>query len=315
MTVSNGSRHLGDDDLLRYMDHELDHDGMRLGGVHLRTCAECADRLAGLQQKSAAAAEWLSLLDVGAPDPARREAARSALESARFRRPRPVYSAPWMKAAAAVVLMVGVGVATEPGRAFVANGIVRASDGEPGPAATRMLELLGQRRPRAASVELAPAPELPPPVPAQAAPAVAAPPPAADRAGQPSARATRPALKPGMSPAVRFQPEGPDVTLTFASVQPRGSAQLWIREAAPQASAQATSGYHGEELVTSPEGLLVRNGDRSRADYTIVIPARFRYIRVRVADGPETVIHVTKSKQEWLWTIPLQTSALEQPAP
>ena len=42
MTLLTGSRHLGDDDLLRYIDHALDHEGMRLGGVHLRTCAECA---------------------------------------------------------------------------------------------------------------------------------------------------------------------------------------------------------------------------------------------------------------------------------
>jgi hypothetical protein len=34
---------------------------------------------------------------------------------------------------------------------------------------------------------------------------------------------------------------------------------------------------------------------------------------VRVGDGPEAQIHVSKSKQEWLWTIPLQNSALQEP--
>ncbi|HEV7587356.1 MAG TPA: hypothetical protein VGO40_04425 [Longimicrobium sp.] len=309
MTLSTGSRHLGDDDLIGYMDHQLDREAMRLGGVHLRTCAECAARLEGLRQKSAAAAEWLSLLGAGAPDPARRAAAQAAMERARFRRPFATPLGPaWMKAAAAIVLMVGVGLATEPGRALVADGIVRASGRDPGPAATRMLEWLGERR-RLDPVALAPSRTAPPPPPAQSAAAA----PVADRAEAPAPPASP--VKPGTSAPVRFRPVGPDVSLTFAAVQPRGSAQLWIREAAPQASVQATSRYHGEELVTGPAGLEVRNNDRSRADYTIVIPARYRYINVRVGDGPVVSIQVLKSKREWFWTIPLQSSAVEHPEP
>src|SRR5215212_6393277 len=100
MTLLTGSRHLGDDDLLRYIDHELDHEGMRLGGVPLRTCAACGARLDRLKRSSAMAAEWLSLLADPAPNPTRRAAAQSAMERARFRRS---YSGPlgpaWMKAA------------------------------------------------------------------------------------------------------------------------------------------------------------------------------------------------------------------------
>jgi len=315
MTLTTGSRHLGDDDLLRYIDHELDHEGMRLAGVHLRTCGECTTRLEGLRQKSAVAREWLSLLPAE-PDPSRRAAAQSAMERARFRRGAsgPIGSG-WMKAAAVAVLMVASGLATEPGRAIVAQGIVRAAGRDPGPVATRMVEWLGQERqlergtlaarepaadetPAITEVPLPP----PPPPPATAAPT----------------RTPSPALarvKPGTSAPVRFRPVGPDVTVTFASVQPRGSAQLWIRETATQASVQATSGYRGEELAVGPAGLVVRNGDRSRADYTIIIPARYRYIRVRVGDGPESVIPLSKGKQDWLWNIPLQTSVLEEPEP
>jgi hypothetical protein len=86
---------------------------------------------------------------------------------------------------------------------------------------------------------------------------------------------------------------------------------VWIREEAQQASVQAVTGYRGEEFVPGAAGLEVRNREGSRADYTIVIPARYRYIRVRVGDAPEVLIHVSKSKQEWIWTVNLQTSALQ----
>jgi hypothetical protein len=312
MSLLTGSRHLGDDDLIRYIDHALDHEGMRLGGVHLRTCAECTARMEGLRRSSDAVHEWLSLIPAD-PDPARRAAAQSAMERARFRRGAtgPIGSA-WMKAAAAIVLLVGLGMATEPGRAFVANGIVRATGREPGPVATRMVEWLGQRKQlerRTLAVRETRA--VPPPA-ADAAPPV--PVPATAAAPRPS-RPEVARVKPGTSAPVRFRPDGPDVTITFASVQSRGSASLWIREDATQASVQATRRYRGEELATSPAGLVVRNSESSRADYTIVIPARYRYIRVRVGDGAESAIPLSKGKQVWFWNIPLQSSAVEQPEP
>jgi hypothetical protein len=314
MSLLTGSRHLGDEDLLRYIDHELDHEGMRLGGVHLRTCAECTARLEAMRHASATVHDWLALIPAE-PDPSRRAAAQAAMERTRFSRGA---SGPlgtgWMKIAAAFVLMVGTGLATEPGRAFVAEGIVRAAGREPGPFATRMVEWLGQQRQlerelgvQRPATTTQPAPAAVP-LPAATAPARAAD--AAPAEAPPPAR-----IKPGTSAPVRSRPSGPDVTVTFASVQSRGSATLWIREEAREASVQATSNYRGEELLAGASGLEVRNGGRSRADYTIVIPARYRYIRVRVADGPEAVIHISKSKQEWLWTIPLQTSALEEPEP
>ncbi|MFL5386643.1 MAG: anti-sigma factor family protein [Longimicrobiaceae bacterium] len=312
MSLLTGSRHLGDDDLLRYIDHALDHEGMRLGGVHLRTCAECAARAADLRRSSAQAAEWFSVLDLGAPDPDRRAAAQSAMERARFRRPSGApMGTPWMKAAAAVVLMVGGGLATEPGRAIIAQGIVRAAGREPGPAARWVLEQLGQR-PKLDPAPLTPARTLPPaPAPEPEPGGAVVPPPPAAEAPRAAPRPPRETVKPGMSRTVRFLPAGPDVTLTFASVQSVGIAQVWIREDAQQASVQAVTGFRGEEFVPSRAGLEVRNREGSRADYTIVVPARYRYIRVRVGDAPEVLIHISKSKQEWIWTVNLQTSALQ----
>lgn len=308
MSLLTGPRHLGDDDLIRYIDHALDHEGMRLGGAHLRTCAQCAARADDLRRRSSLAAGWLSSLDLGEPNPSRRAAVLSAMERARFRRSSsgPMGMA-WMKAAAAIVLMLGVGLATEPGRAFVAQGIVRAAGRDPSPAAIWMLERLGQR-PKLDRAPLASARPAPPP--AADAPLPAAPPPAAAAPARP-ARPPRETVKPGMSRTVRFLPAGPDVTLTFDSVQSVGLAQVWVREVAQQASVQAVNGYRGEEFVPGASGLEVRNREGSRASYTIVIPARYRYIRVRVGDTPEVVIHVPKSKQEWVETVNLQTSALQ----
>ncbi|HET7233447.1 MAG TPA: hypothetical protein VFJ16_25780, partial [Longimicrobium sp.] len=144
MSVLAGSRHLGDDDLIRYMDHQLDREGQRMMGAHLRTCAACTSRLEGFQQKSTLAKEWLSLLPAEMPDPNKRAVALAALDRARFRRRSVPLAGAWMKAAAAVVLLVSVGMATEPMREFVARGVVRLGGNEPGSAAARLVEWLGQ---------------------------------------------------------------------------------------------------------------------------------------------------------------------------
>jgi hypothetical protein len=117
-----------------------------------------------------------------------------------------------------------------------------------------------------------------------------------------------------MSAPLQFTPAGPDVTLVFNSVQAAGTATIWIREV-PHANVQAVRRYRNEELVTSPAGLEVRNRPNSRADYMIIVPARYRMIRVRVADGEEVPITTSKSKQDWIWTISLQNSALEEQLP
>jgi hypothetical protein len=307
MKVLSGSRHLGDDDLIRYMDHQLDREGHRLMGVHLRTCPSCAARLQAVRQRAERASEWLALLPAEMPDPGKRAMALTALERARFRRrPAGVMGSPWLKAAAAIVLLVSVGMATEPVRAFVARGVVRLAGNEPGPVAMRLVEWLGQEKvletPTLASapregyaVQVAHGPEMSAPTPSSSSS---------------QARVARPPrIKPGMSAPVQFDPAGPDVSLVFQSMQELGTATIWIREVAA-ASAQATRGYHAEPIEPGPDGLLVRNRADSRADYMITVPSRFRFIRVKVGDTPEVQIRIDKSKQEWIWTINLRSTAL-----
>src|SRR3954470_8215365 len=123
MSLLTGSRPLDDDDLLRYIDHQYDHEGMRLGGVHLRTCEDCAARHEALRQKAAAVRAALELIPGQVPDPNRRAIALAALDRARFRASATgPLGLGWMKVAASVVLLIGLGLSTEPGRAFVAQG-------------------------------------------------------------------------------------------------------------------------------------------------------------------------------------------------
>ena len=296
MTLLTGSRHFGDEDLIRYMDHQLDREAMRLAGAHLRNCAACQARLEALQQTSARVSEFLASLDE-TPDAGRRAAAQGAMERARFRRSA---SGPmgltWMRAAAVIVLFIGGVLATEQGRAWVARGILGAAGRDPGPVPTRLVEWLGQRRQLDGSLAAAGS--------ARSRTGNVA----ADRVADAEPRQTG---KTGMSAPVRFDPQGPDVVLVFATPQEVGSAVLHIGEV-DAGRAQAVAGYGGERLVATQQGLEVRNRASSQADYEIQVPARFRFIRVRVGDTPESIIRITKSKQDWLWTIPLQTRGLQR---
>jgi anti-sigma factor RsiW len=306
MSLLTGSRHPGDEDLIRYMDHQLDRDEHRIMGAHLRTCAECAARLEGWNHKSATVSEWLQLLPAAMPDDGKRAVALAAVDRARFRRRSAAsFTGTPMRAAAAVVLMLAVGLATEPGRAFVAHGVVKIAG--QGPLSSRLAEWLGQDEVLHEQAPVAQAvPAALPPQTAVSAPSVETP------SARPAAAADAPRarIKPGMSAPVTFTPHGPDVTLVFSSVQAVGAATLWIKDV-PRANGQVVTHYSGEGMVPTPDGLEVRNTRASDSDYIITIPSRFRFIRVRVADSPEMLIRISKSKQEWIWTINLQTSALQ----
>jgi hypothetical protein len=259
------------------------------------------------------AKEWLDLLPAEMPDPGKRAVALAALDRARFRRRSVPLASAWMKAAAAIVLLVSMGMATEPMREFVARGVVRLGGNEPGSAAARLVEWLGQEkqleRPHLAA---APTPAQPPQYVDLNRREAEAP---ATVASAPAPRPARPApAKRGVSAPITFTPAGPDVSVVFNSVQAAGSATIWIREV-PRANVQAVRRYRDEGLVTGPEGLEVRNTAESRADYMITVPTRYRYILVKVADGPEVRIAITKSKREWVWTIGLQNAALDQQVP
>lgn len=306
MTLLSRSRHPGDEDLIRYMDHQLDREAARVAGAHLRTCPECAARLEGLQQRSAAVSDMLAALVGGAPDPGRRAVALAAVERARVRTSATgPLGATWLRAAAIVLLLLAAAVGTRPGRAWVAETVVRIYGGNPGPIATRLVEWLGEES-QLASAER---PETAPgatPLPA----AQAAPPPRPAPAAPPVRGVRRAGLPPGAAPPVRFSPPGPDVTLVFRSIQEGGSATLLIRDV-EGANGQVTAGFAGEALVSTPQGLEIRNRPDSEAEYAITIPTRFRFIRLRIGEGREMAIPVYKSKREWMWTISLRSSALE----
>lgn len=302
MTMRVGSpAHLGEADLIRYMDHQMDREGLRRARSHLAVCASCGERLAELRQRSDSVSAWIADLPVEVPDPGKRALALATLERTRVRRSAtgPLDGRLMLRAAAIAAVAIGGLLATRPGRATLADGIRRvAGEDLPG-----MLEPWVEAWDTDAIVVRAPRrPERVEAPPIYGEPAAAAPPEARSATG---AR-----LPSGMSPPVTFSPAGPDVTLTFESLQREGAATVWFREV-PDAVGQVVRGRRNETLVGTAEGLDVRNRSTSRADYIVTVPVRFRALRVRVADGPEMVIPISRAKKEWVWTINLRAGAAD----
>jgi len=306
MTMRIGtSSHLGEADLIRYMDHQMDRDGLRRARTHLAVCAACTELLAELQQRSSAVSAWIADLPAEAPDPAKRALALATLERTRVRRSAtgPLGRGVLLRAAAIVAVAFGGLMATRPGRATLADGLRRvAGDDLPG-----MLEPWVERWD---TDPVAAAADAPRPVNRVEMPHVHGEPAAEAAPETPRSRTGN--LPRGMSPPVTFVPSGPDVTLAFESMQREGAATVWFRDV-PEAMGQVVRGRRGETLVPTPEGMDVRNLSRSRADYVITVPTRFRFLRVRVGDGPEMVIPIARAKKEWVWTIALQS--YDTPAP
>lgn len=297
MRTTIGSRpHLEDGDLVRYLDRELDREDTRLARAHLSTCAACAARLEAAERAAGGVRSWLNVLDEPAPAGTREEAL-AAIQAARFRgrAAAPRWSGrPMLQAAAMVALLLTAAFGTPPGRAWVSGAVVAVSGDNPGPLAQRLLDMLGREG------QVAAAPPAPAPVPA-------APLPEADEVARPTrapAAARAPTVAPGTSAPVRFTSSGNYVLVRFDSRQRAGSATIWIRQTS-EAVGQVVAGRRNESLQPTADGVRVRNGLPSRADYSITIPASYRFVRVRIADEPETVIAVSRAKRDWLWTISL----------
>ncbi|HEX6040063.1 anti-sigma factor family protein [Longimicrobium sp.] len=292
MTLTLGSRpqHLEDADLVRYMDRQLDRAGNRRVELHLAVCADCSARLQSLQDRGRLVSSFLAELDTPPVADEQRALAMAAVQRARFRA-RPVWvSRPGLAAAAIVALLLTVTFGTPPGRAWVSAAVERLGGTVPGQAA-----------PEAAIV--LPAQEAAPPAAATPAARVEAEPPAAPRA-TPQPRTTRAVLPPGMSEAVSFSPAGNYVLLKIDSRQRAGVLTLWIKNS-PRASAQVVAGLRAEALEPTADGLHLRNTSTSRADYTVEVPTRYRYIRLQIGDEPETVINVNRARRDWLWSLSL----------
>jgi hypothetical protein len=298
MNLTAGSRpqHLEDGDLVAYMDRQMDRARSRWAAGHLEGCAECAARLSAMQTRASAVSAWLGGVDEPASDE-RRALAMAAVERARFRS-RASHgwgSRPMLAAAAMVAMMLTVAFGTPPGRAWVGSAAER----------------LGIGRPAERSMEVVP----PPATPGQQAPAAVAMDSAGGRVeGEPDAptaagRRARPAgLPPGMSAPVRFTPFGNYVLLQVDSRQRLGAVTIWVQDTG-QAEGQIVAGRTGETLEPLPDGLRLRNTASSRADYTITVPTRYRFIRVKIAGEPETTIAVSRANRAWLWTVNLASSA------
>ncbi len=292
MTLTLGSRpqHLEDGDLVRYMDRQLDRAGNRRVELHLTACAECAARAEAMQTRSRQMSTWLADLDVPAPDDEKRALAMAAVERARFRARAGWGGRPALAAAAMVAMLLTVAFGTAPGRAWVNGAVERLGGVFPGQAAQE------QAASRTAAPTSDPA--------AASVPAMEAEPSAAPAATAAPRRPTRPVLPPGMSEAVQFNPAGNYVLLKFESRQRTGWATIRIRDIS-SASGQVVAGRRSETLVPTSEGLVVRNAATSRADYTVEVPNRYRFVRVQIGDEPETTIAVSRARRDWLWTMSL----------
>lgn len=298
MTLTIGSRpqHLEDGDLVAYMDNQMDRSRHRWAAGHLETCAECSARLQGMQSRAGSVAAWLGALDEPAGDE-RKALAMAAVERARFRSRG---AGAWaggrgtLAAAAMIALLLTVSFGTAPGRAWVGGVAERLGLG-PEPRATESVPAVnGVRTPAGA-----------PSVPAAPPPAVEA----ADESATPASagRARRPGLPPGMSAPVRFNPAGNYVLLQVDSRQRVGAITIWVQNT-NTAEGQVVAGRTGEVLVPTADGLRLQNAAASRADYTVTIPTRYRFIRVKIGDEPETTIAVARANRAWLWTVNLAAS-------
>ncbi|HEU0301587.1 MAG TPA: hypothetical protein VFR37_19155, partial [Longimicrobium sp.] len=127
---------------------------------------------------------------------------------------------------------------------------------------------------------------------------------AAPTATGPNARAG--GLPPGMSAPVRFNPAGNYVLLQVDSRQRVGNVTVWVEER-PNSEGQVVANRTGETLQPLGDGLRLRNSRSSRADYTVRVPTRIRFIRVRIGDEAETTIAVSRAtaSRPWVWNVSL----------
>lgn len=304
MSLVIGPRtHLGETDLLRYLDRQLDREALRRARLHLAQCPACTAQLAELERRSATVSALIGELPVVLPDAGKRAVALAAMDRARLRSSAtgPLSGGMLLRAAALFMLGLLGALTTQPGRAWVSDRVEAVAGENPGPVLAGVLRMLDGDEP-------------PPPVPAAAPPRVegvpAPTPPATPRQRvQVQPRST---VRPGATAPVKFTPNGPEVTIRFANLQRGGTATVWLRDV-EDATAEVSSGHRRERIVPVEGGVRIENRTSSRAHYMIIVPVHFRMLRVQVGDGQESLILVSKAKTDWVWTIPLQESAAPRP--
>lgn len=304
MSLVIGPRtHLGETDLLRYLDRQLDREALRRARHHLANCPACAAELAALERRSATVSALIGELPVHLPDAGKRAVALAAMDRARLRSNAtgPLSGKVLLRAAAVIMLALLGAISTQSGRAWVSDRVETVAGENPGPLLAGVLRMLDGNEP-------------PPPTAAAAPPRVErVPTPGSPPAPRERVQVQRSTVRPGATAPVKFTPSGGEVTIRFASLQRGGSATISLRKV-QDATAEVTSGHRGERIVPEDGGVRVQNRASSRAHYLLTIPVHFNMVRVQVGDGEEARIAVTKSKDGWLWTIPLQASAERAPA-
>jgi hypothetical protein len=300
MSLVIGPRtHLGETDLLRYLDRQLDREALRHARHHLAQCPACAAELATLERRSATVRALIGELPVQLPDAGKRAVALAAMDRARLRSSAtgPLSGTMLLRAAAVFMLALLGAISTQSGRAWVSDRVGTVAGENPGPVLAGVLRMLDGDEP--------PPPAATPAQPRAEGEQTNRAPGTPRQSVQVQPRST---VRPGATAPVKFTPEGSEITVRFASLQRGGTATIWLRKV-QDATAEVTSGHRGERIVPVEGGVRVENRTSSRAHYQVTIPVSYRMLRVQVGDGPETPIAITKSKDGWIWTIPLQASA------
>jgi hypothetical protein len=126
--------HLADDEILRYIDAEGSETERQRWEAHLDACLRCQHETDTLRNESRDVSRWLAVAAFEAPGPAEEAAPRSAPEPARQPAPerwrvprRPAAwrttAAPWLKAAAILLLLAAPVTAIAPLRGWVGDRI------------------------------------------------------------------------------------------------------------------------------------------------------------------------------------------------
>jgi hypothetical protein len=116
--------HPEDGDLIRFLDHELERGECRLVMSHLSGCMECSERLAALGDRLQGLNALIAQMDAAAEAAAaHRGRIAAAVDEAATTAPRRRWSFrnDWMRAAAAITLMLGATISVQPVRAWVVD--------------------------------------------------------------------------------------------------------------------------------------------------------------------------------------------------
>lgn len=162
MTIPTAAgEHLEDGVLVRLLDDQADASEAAEVRDHLAACAGCRSRLELLRRRGATLSRILARTDFAAPSmsastpmpmPTAGPARPDGADVIPLRRPAPMAQRPWMRAAAIVLVALGVGVLASPARAWIARWVserMAAVSGTPD---------AGGERPVAAPMPVAPLP-------------------------------------------------------------------------------------------------------------------------------------------------------------